>query len=73
MFEFQSFRCRYLMKVGNIGLEFSREVWAGDVDLNVMHILLLMVMALVTKVREVNYLSRREYPKQEEKTEGRTL
>lgn len=67
MFEFESFRCRYLIKVGNIGLEFSREVWAGDADLNVMHIL------LVTKAREVNYISKREYTKQEEKTEGRTL
>lgn len=57
---FESFRCRCTIKVGNIGLVFSREVWTRDRDLKVMSIL------LVTKSREVKYLSQGEYRKQEE-------
>lgn len=50
-FEFESFRCRCLIRVGNIGLEFSREVWTGDTDLKFISIL------VITKAKEVNHLS----------------
>lgn len=66
-FEFESFRCRCLIRVGNIRLEFSREVWTRDTDLKFISIL------VITKAKEVNHLSQGEHTKQEEKTEGRTL
>lgn len=64
---FECFRCSCLIRVGNIRLEFNREIRAAVTDLKFISILLL------TKSREVNFLALGEYTKQEKKTGRRTL
>lgn len=48
-------------------LEFSRELWAADTDVN------LISLFLITKALEVKSLSQGEYTKQENKTKERAL
>lgn len=54
---YELFRCRCLIRFGNIRLEFSREVWFGDIDMKVISIV------LITKVVEVNFFFQEEYIK----------
>ena len=55
------------MKVGNTGLEFSRDLWDADTNMKVTS------MLLITRAPEVKSLSQGEYTKQEDKTKERTL